>query len=271
MFPVYGLAEASLAVAFPEPGSSYRYITVDRRSLGVGRSRRGCVDRGRSRSPLKLMCVGPADPVHERQARRRHRRRPLPPDTVGHLLIAATTSRAGYYQNPEANAAAITADGWLRTGDLALEHDGELYVTGRSKEIIFVNGQNYYPHDLEAVLQAEPGLELGKVAAAGCARPGCAPSDELVLFVLHRGDIADFMPLATRAVHLVNEHAGVEVARVVPVKRIPKTTSGKLQRTALARGLRGRRVRGGDRGVRPRLGRDRTATAARRRAGSSSN
>jgi len=52
--------------------------------------------------------------------------------------------------------------------------------------------------------------------------------------VLHRGDMADFVPLATRAMHLVNEHAGVEVARVVPVKRIPKTTSGKLQRNALA-------------------------------------
>jgi acyl carrier protein len=55
-----------------------------------------------------------------------------------------------------------------------------------------------------------------------------------VLFVLHRGGITDFLPIATRAVHLVNEHAGVEVARVVPVSRIPKTTSGKLQRTALA-------------------------------------
>jgi len=55
-----------------------------------------------------------------------------------------------------------------------------------------------------------------------------------VLFVLHRSDIADFLPVATRATHLVNEHAGVEVARVVPVKRIPKTTSGKIQRSALA-------------------------------------
>jgi acyl carrier protein len=52
--------------------------------------------------------------------------------------------------------------------------------------------------------------------------------------VLHRGDMTDFVPLATRAMHLVNEHAGVEVARVVPVRRIPKTTSGKLQRNALA-------------------------------------
>ena len=94
----------------------------------------------------------------------------VPSGTVGHLLMRGENVTRGYFDNPEANAAAITADGWLRTGDLALEHDGELYVTGRSKEIIFVNGQNYYPHDLEAVLQAEPGLELGKVIAAGRAR-----------------------------------------------------------------------------------------------------
>ena len=78
------------------------------------------------------------------------------------------------------------------------------------------------------------GDTFGKVAAAGVRNPH-APTDELVLFVLHRSDMASFLPIAARAMHLVNEHAGVEVARVVPVKRIPKTTSGKLQRTALAK------------------------------------
>jgi hypothetical protein len=157
----------------------------------------------------------------------------VPAGAVGHLLMRGDNVTQGYFRNPEANAAAITTDGWLRTGDLALAHEGELYVTGRSKEIIFVNGQNYYPHDLEALLQTEAGLELGKVVATG-ARGRVGETDQLVLFVLHRGSVADFLPLATRAMHLVNEHAGVEVARVVPVKRIPKTTSGKLQRTALA-------------------------------------
>ena len=155
------------------------------------------------------------------------------PGVIGHLLIKGENVTSGYYRNPEATAAAVGADGWVRTGDLALMHEGEYYITGRSKEIIFVNGQNYYPHDLEAVLQKEPGLELGKVVAAGVRNPG-ASTDELVLFILHRGGMTDFLPLATRAAHLVNEHAGVEVARVVPIRRVPKTTSGKLQRTALA-------------------------------------
>jgi len=233
MFPVYGLAEASLAISFPPVGRLYRYITVDRRSLGVGSQAR-FVGAGEP-TALRIMCEGRAIPyaklklVDDSGVA-------VAADVVGHLLIAGDNVTRGYFENPEANAAALTADGWLDTGDLALEHDGELYVTGRAKEIIFVNGQNYYPHDLEALLQSEPGLELGKVAAAGARMPG-STADELVLFVLHRGDIKDFVGLATRAMHMVNEHAGVEVARVVPVKRMPKTTSGKLQRNALAEAL----------------------------------
>jgi acyl-CoA synthetase (AMP-forming)/AMP-acid ligase II/acyl carrier protein len=230
MYTVYGMAEASLAVTFPEPGAPMKYITVDRRSLGVGATARH-VDAGDA-AALKLACEG----------------RPIPftsvrlldddgaevgPGVVGHILIHGDNVTRGYYENPEANAAAISADGWVRTGDLGLWHEGELYVTGRSKEIIFVNGQNYYPHDLEMILQHETGLEHGKVAAAGVRAPGAA-TDELVLFAVQRGDMKDFVGVAARAVHLVNEHAGVEVARVVPIARMPKTTSGKIQRSALA-------------------------------------
>jgi acyl-CoA synthetase (AMP-forming)/AMP-acid ligase II/aryl carrier-like protein len=230
MYPVYGLAEASLAVSFPEPGSTYRYVTVDRRTLGVGTTARQ-VD-GADPTALKLMCEGRPIPYTEVRLVDDDGA-VVPEGAVGHLLIRGENVTAGYFRNDEANAAARASDGWLRTGDLALWLGGELYVTGRSKEIIFVNGQNYYPHDLEALLQAEPGLELGKVVAAGARAPG-STTDELVLFVLHRSDMPAFLTLATRATHLVNEHAGVEVARVVPVKRIPKTTSGKLQRNALA-------------------------------------
>jgi acyl-CoA synthetase (AMP-forming)/AMP-acid ligase II/acyl carrier protein len=231
MFPVYGLAEASLAVSLPPPGRAHRSLTVDRRSLGVGAVAQRVPDD--DPHAIRLMCEGrpirftSVKLVDDAGAE-------VAPEQVGHVLISGDNVTRGYFRNPQANAEAISADGWVRTGDLALWHESELYVTGRSKEIIFVNGQNYYPHDIEAVLQAEPGLELGKVAAAGVRNPQ-GSADELVLFVLHRSDLAAFVPIAMRAIHLVNEHAGVEVARVVPVSRIPKTTSGKLQRTALAR------------------------------------
>ncbi len=110
--------------------------------------------------------------------------------------------------------------------------DGELYITGRAKEIIFVNGQNYYPHDLESIAQRAEGLELGKVVAAG-VRPKGAQTEHLVMFVLHRGGIQEFAPVATQVTRLINEQTGLEVAEVIPVKRIPKTTSGKIQRHLL--------------------------------------
>ena len=156
----------------------------------------------------------------------------LPEGQIGHIHIGGQNVTQGYYENPAANAEALTADGWLRTGDLGLIHEGELYISGRAKEIIFVNGQNYYPHDLEAIAQRAEGLDLGKVVVAGARRSG-AQTDELVAFVLHRGELSDFVPLATQVARLINEHTGLEVAQVVPVKRIAKTTSGKIQRHLL--------------------------------------
>ncbi len=230
MYMVYGMAEASLAVTFPEPGAAIKYIVVDRRSLGVGATAQQ-VDADHP-AALKLACEGRPIPYSSVQLLD-DAGNEVGPERVGHVLIRGDNVTRGYYENPQANAAAFSADGWVRTGDLALWHEGELYVTGRSKEIIFVNGQNYYPHDLEMILQQEPGLEHGKVAAAGVRGPGAA-TDELVLFAVQRGDMKDFVGVAANAVHLVNEHAGVEVARVVPIARMPKTTSGKIQRSALA-------------------------------------
>ena len=229
MFPVYGLAEATLAVSFPAVGSEPTTVTLDRHALGVG-ARATRVGSG-ERNGIMLMSVGrplPATAVRIAGADRAA----LPDGTVGHLLIRGENVTKGYYEAPEINAAMITADGWLDTGDLGVVLDGELYVTGRAKEIIFVNGQNYYPHDLEAIAQRAHGLELGKVVAAGCRPPG-AETDELTFFVLHRGSLEEFLPVAAEVTRLVNEHAGLEVAHVVPVKRIAKTTSGKLQRVAL--------------------------------------
>ena len=229
MFPVYGLAEATLAVSFPTPGSAYAARRFDRHRLAIGQSA-GLADQ-QTKDPLSLMCVGRAIPGTEVRIADESRAA-LPEGSVGHLLIRGGNVTHGYYGAPEINARTISADGWLDTGDLGVLIDGELFVTGRAKEIIFVNGQNYFPHDLEAIAQQAAGLELGKVAAAGC-RPAGAESDELTIFVLHRGSAEDFVPVAAEVTRLVNEHAGLEVAHVVPVKRIPKTTSGKIQRVAL--------------------------------------
>jgi acyl-CoA synthetase (AMP-forming)/AMP-acid ligase II/acyl carrier protein len=229
MYPVYGLAEASLAVAFPAQGADLRWIRVNRHRLGLGM--RIELNPAESRDALEVICVGHAIPNVEFKIAD-DSRAGLPDDTVGHILIRGGSVSRGYYGDPEATAAAIHADGWLDTGDLGVIHEAGLYIVGRAKEIIFVNGQNYYPYDLENIAQRAPGLDLNKVVAAGVTRPG-SQGEELVVFVLHRGSAAEFLPTANAVSRLINEHTGLEVAQVIPTKRIPKTTSGKVQRHLL--------------------------------------
>jgi aryl carrier-like protein len=147
-------------------------------------------------------------------------------------LIGGPSVTRGYFGDPEETARVIDAEGWVDTGDLGVIHEGALYIAGRAKEIIFINGQNYYPYDLENIAQRAPGLELGKVVVAGVATLE-SQGEQLVVFVLHRGSMQEFLPTAAAVTRLINEHTGLEVARVIPTKRIPKTTSGKVQRRLL--------------------------------------
>jgi acyl-CoA synthetase (AMP-forming)/AMP-acid ligase II/aryl carrier-like protein len=234
MYPVYGLAEACLAVSFPEHGSDYRWIRANRHKLGVGSAVE--INPADAREVVELMCVGRPLPNMEVRIAD-DARAPLADGHVGHILIRGPNVTRGYFADAEATAAALDADGWLDTGDLGAFHEGGLYIAGRSKDIIFVNGQNYYPHDLENIAQRAPGLDLNKVVTAGVAKPG-ATGEELVVFVLHRGDHAEFLPTVAAVNRLINEHTGIEVSHVIPVKRIPKTTSGKVQRHLLEQAYR---------------------------------
>jgi acyl-CoA synthetase (AMP-forming)/AMP-acid ligase II/aryl carrier-like protein len=229
MYPVYGLAEASLAVAFPMPGQDYRWIRANRHKLGVGSALE--VNPADAREVIELICVGRVLPNMELRIAD-DARAPLAEGYLGHILIRGPNVTQGYIGDAQATAAAIGADGWLDTGDLGVIYEGGLYIAGRSKEIIFVNGQNYYPYDLENIAQRAPGLDLNKVVTAGVAEPG-AQGEELMVFVLHRGSLEEFLPTVAAVGRLISEHTGIEVAQVIPVKRIPKTTSGKVQRHLL--------------------------------------
>jgi len=230
MFTVYGLAEASLAVTFPEPGAGMTTTVVDRRRLGVGDR----VDTAEPGEPdaLELARLGRAIPDCEVRIAGEDGGE-MAAGHIGRIQIRGVNVTAGYVDHPEANAAAFTADGWLDTGDLGFFDQGELVVTGRAKEIIFVNGQNYYPQDIEALACGADGVDLNKVVACG-VRSRKETTDELVLFVLFRGSAEAFAPTARAVAGTVNRRAGVVVDRVLPVTHIPKTTSGKLQRGELA-------------------------------------
>lgn len=235
MYPVYGLAEATLVVSFPQPpGQMYESIAVNRHELAVGKLPLPLLKE--HPDALSIMAVGQPIPYSFVRIAD-DSDQPVPEGHVGHVLISGDNVTKGYFENPEANAKGFTAPdangtSWLRTGDLGLMKGGKLYITGRAKEIIFVNGQNYYPHDIESVAIRADGMELGKVVAAGVRAKG-ASTDDLILFVLHRMDMKEFLPIASQLTRIVNEHTGLEVSHVVPVKRIPKTTSGKIQRHLL--------------------------------------
>jgi acyl-CoA synthetase (AMP-forming)/AMP-acid ligase II len=229
MYPVYGLAEASLAVAFPPQGADFRWIRLNRHRLNAGSKIE--LNPPEARDAFEVVSVGHVVPNTELLIAD-DSRNALADETVGHILIRGASVTQGYFGDPQATAAAIDANGWVDTGDLGVIHEADLYIVGRAKEIIFVNGQNYYPYDLENIAQRAPGLDLNKIVAAGVARPG-SQGEELVMFVLHRGSMAEFLPTANAVGRLINEHTGLEVAQVIPTKRIPKTTSGKVQRHLL--------------------------------------
>ncbi|MBV9695716.1 MAG: AMP-binding protein, partial [Gammaproteobacteria bacterium] len=129
MYPVYGLAEASLAVSFPPPGAPLRTVTLNRHRLGVGEPVALVPDT--DRDAVRLVSEGRPIPYCEVRIAD-EADQPLPADRIGNVLIRGDNVTRGYYEDPAANAAAFTADGWLRTGDLGLVHEGELHISGRA-------------------------------------------------------------------------------------------------------------------------------------------
>lgn len=247
MYPVYGLAEASLAVAFPALDSTFSTLVIDRTQLGI--SQRVNLFAERTASPddtmfdaveggdkgVEFVSVGyPVDNVEIRISDAQGDT--LPDDTTGHICIRGENVTGGYFREPELNAQTIDANGWLNTGDLGFMHDGQLYITGRSKDIIFVSGQNVYPHDLEEIILQADLVERGKLAVSS-QRIVETGEEKLLVFVLHRSDAADLADKARAMTRLLSETVGVAVHAVVPVPRIPKTTSGKVQRFLLVDAL----------------------------------
>jgi acyl-CoA synthetase (AMP-forming)/AMP-acid ligase II len=232
MFPVYGLAEASLAVTFPEPGLPLRTETLARNALGPGDAVRAA--SGSEQGGVELVRLGRA--VKDCEIRIGDGAgRDVPGGVVGRILIRGASVSPGYYDDDALTTASRTVDGFLDTGDLGAMIDGELVVTGRVKEILFVAGQNHYPQDIDLVIAQHAGVDLGKAAAAG-TRPPHAATDDVLVFLLHKDDdLAAFAQTARTIRRVVNERMALPVAAVIPVRQFPKTTSGKVQRFALAR------------------------------------
>jgi acyl-CoA synthetase (AMP-forming)/AMP-acid ligase II/acyl carrier protein len=225
----YGLAEAGVAVTSGLIGEEFKTISVDRRFLGMGQA----IKESDVGQPNSVTLADEGYPVDDCQVRIvADDGKPVGNYIVGHIQIRGKNVTRGYYNNPEATSEAMTEDGWLDTGDLGCMLEGRLVVTGRAKDIIFVYGQNYYAHDIEQIAQEIEGIELNNVAACGSFNRE-SNRDEIVLFVRFRGETDNFAPLAQKLKRHINQRMGIEVDYVIPVKRIPKTTSGKMQRYIL--------------------------------------
>ena len=161
---------------------------------------------------------------------------PFATGTTGHIFIKGDSVTKGYFRDDELNASSISPNGWLDTGDLGFFHQDQLYITGRAKDIIFVSGQNVYPHDLEEIVFAKGIVERGKLAISS-KRSDTGDREELIAFVMHRGGRDVFEGVASGITRELGESAGVRVDRIVAVPRLPKTTSGKVQRYVLLKGL----------------------------------
>ena len=231
MFPVYGLAEATVAVTFPTPGLEYECVVVDRHKLKIGEPI--ALVSGDHADAVKFVKVGKA--VRDCKIRLVDDNDEAVADgSVGHIQISGSNVASGLYNDNEAEIALFTDDDWMRSGDCGVIVDGQLVITGRSKDLIIVNGQNYYPHDIEEIIAQIDLLELGKVVVCGVSSPD-RTTEELVAFILYRQDTESFSTIADEVRTIVAEHAGLELDHVIPVARIPKTTSGKIQRAHLAR------------------------------------
>lgn len=226
MYTVYGLAEGTIAVAFPPLLEGIKRHVLRRDHLAVGDTVAEITEDDKE----AVVFADEGYPIENCYARICDESgRKLADDRIGYIHIRGGSVTKGYYNNPEENARVIDQDGWLNTSDLGFMRDGRLTITGRAKDIIFVNGQNYYSHDIERVAEQCEGIEMGTVVAIG-AFDEKGQSDRLILFILFKGKTTHFIKYDERLKKHIYEKMGIRVDDCIPVKKIPKTTSGKVQR-----------------------------------------
>lgn len=230
MFTVYGLAEACLVVTFPYLSQPLSTVHILRNSLVSGQP--AVIVKQAEKNSVELVRLGHAITGTEMMVVN-DQNMAVDDNIIGRVFIKGNNVTAGYYHEPALNEKLITTDGWLDTGDQGLINEEQLVITGRTKDLIIINGQNYYAPDLETVCEQVDGIELGKVIVCGILNTADS-SDEVVVFVLFRGDLEAFYPMQVSVRRILGEKSGLDVAHVLAIPSVPKTTSGKVQRFALA-------------------------------------
>jgi acyl-CoA synthetase (AMP-forming)/AMP-acid ligase II/thioesterase domain-containing protein/NADP-dependent 3-hydroxy acid dehydrogenase YdfG/acyl carrier protein len=159
----------------------------------------------------------------------------VPEHTIGYLEVKGPTVTSGYFQNDSATQSSFTADGWFKTGDLAVLKNGRLTITGREKDIIIINGVNFHSHEVEEVVQEISSVESSYTAACAVRIAG-DNSDKLAIFFNPKENLSLALPILIQEIReKVSTNMGINPHYLIPVKKetVPKTSIGKIQRSQL--------------------------------------
>lgn len=228
MLPVYGLAENSLAISATDAASGYRVDRIEREAFES--SRRAVPARPDDSAALEF--VGAGRPLPNVECRIVTEDGAEAGDRVeGHLWFRGPSATSGYYKNAEATNELIREGGWLDSGDLAYWAEGDLFITGRAKDVIIKAGRNLYPQEIEQVAGQVAGVRPGCVVAFG-ATDERSGTERLVVVAEIRSD-ADAKRVSKELSAAVQEAVGLppDIIELVPPQSIPKTSSGKLRRS----------------------------------------
>jgi len=228
--PSYGLAEATLAVSLMPPGEGIRLELVEENELSGGdvgdeerpRRYRAIVNCGKPVVGMEIQIRG--DDGAE-----------LPDRGIGRVYVRGASVMHSYFRDPESTAACLSEEGWLDTGDMGYMSAGYIFIVGRAKDMIIINGRNHWPQDIEWAVEQLPGFKSGDIAAFAITGPS---GEETPAVLVHcrvsdpheRGRLRDDIRERVRAITGITP-----VVELVPPRTLPRTSSGKLSRTKARR------------------------------------
>ncbi|MDP4143546.1 MAG: amino acid adenylation domain-containing protein [Bacillota bacterium] len=228
--PSYGMTEATVGISSPMLGDQYKSFRLERNSVAYGCKIKEISDIN-VKNVMNIVSVGyPLDECSVRICNENNNI--LQEKYIGSIQIKGKNVTRGYYNNETATQMVFTKDGWLKTGDIGFLFNDQLVVTGREKDIIFINGQNYYPIDIERIVKDINGLAFDEVAACGIFNKE-KQKEDVVIFVPTKESVEAFASKALSIKRYVNNCTGLEVENIIPVEALPKASSGKIQRFKL--------------------------------------